>query len=378
VKKFNLNAKERISLLEMIETGRLSVGSKTDPEPKWCASLEKEMCDKFESKHAVLFNSGTSSIHAALSALGVNYCDEVISSPLTCYSAVLPIAMSGAVPIFADVSEDTLSIDPKSFRKNITDKTKAVLLPYIYGLPLPIKKFVSICRANEIALIEDCAHVPALKLGGKYAGTFGEISCFSFAQGKVLDCGEGGAALTNNPLLADEMRFFKDGGKRALRVYTPRGANNKMTNLEAFLAFKQVKNLEKNISARAKIAKLYFSACESTEGVSVNNKTTCLPSVALFKSLSPARDLILKLREKGVDAKSIYKPLNESNVFTENNLLEGFFNNDAKRAQIFRERNKPTPVANKASAHFFYIETDPMFSVSFHKQKAKEFRDSLR
>lgn len=373
LKKFAFSKKEWNRLKRLLENGKLSISSSSEKTPYWCSKLEKKVAERFDVKYAVSFNSCTSSIHAALGALNIKHSDQVIVSPLTCYSSILPVMSLGAVPIFCDVNKETLSIDWKKFRRAITSKTHAIILPYIYGLPADIKKIKRISERNEIKLIEDCAHVPGLKINNKYVGTFGNVGCFSFAQEKVLDCGEGGVATTKDKNIARELYFFKEGGKRGFRVYNPKGANYRMTEFNAFLAFYQLKNLKKNIKLRNSIANYYFSQ-KMPQGIRPANMTEGnVKSVALFETKEFSAEIINRLRKNGIYVKDIYKPLNESNVFQNQKLLARALQQDKENIRQYKKYSNETPCAKKASKNYFYIETNPYKKLSFHRREAAIF-----
>lgn len=376
-KRFDLSKKQWLILKNLLEKEPLSITSKKDANPLWTDRLEKSAAKRFKTKHAVSFNSCTSSIHSALAALGVKRGHQVIVSPTTCYTSVLPVLALGGVPIFCDIEYETLSISPKKLKKAINENTTTVLLPYVYGLPAKIKEIMKTCERNDLNLIEDCAHVPGLMVNGKPAGSFGNVGCFSFAQSKVLDCGEGGIAVTNDKMINEEMRSFKDGGKKAFRVYTPQGANYKMADYAAFLALNQLNNLEKRIKQRKKIAAVYFS--KNWKYIKpANNSKESIQSVALFKTKTPADKIITALKQNGIDAKSIYKPLNDSNVFTDEKLLLQALQSEKKSIKQFNEFSQKTPIAKKAFRSFFYVETDPLKPLGFHKQCSKKLFNLMR
>jgi|GEM_PF-2020752 len=375
--KFGFTTKQWEQLKDLLETGLLSEGSSDDSNLIWCPKLEGAFAKKMGSTKTISFNSCTSSIEAGLAALEVSRMNQVIVSPLTCYSSILPIMALGAIPVFCDIDYNTLTVSPKKFKQLINENTKALILPYIYGLPAPIKKFVRICESNEIKLIEDCSHVPGLKIGGKYAGTYGDVGCFSFAQSKILDCGEGGIAVTNNQKIADEMAHFKNGGHRAFRVYAPRGANYKMTEYTALLAYHQLTKLDKTIKIRKEIAGNYFETKTPSFIKPANNSNKCLHNVALFTSKKQSRPIVLSLRKNGLDAKRIYMPLNQSNVFNEKKLLFEALGRDKARVNIYKENFIPTPNANRAFEHYFYLEVFPHLSFSAQKNRLKIFSRTM-
>lgn len=359
-----------------LEYGSLSVESRKDPSPTYCAKLESEFAKKWGRKYALSFNSCTSAIFAALSAVGVRNGAHVIVSPLTCYTSVLPVSMLGGVPVFCDINPNTLTLSPAALLNAITPKTKAVLLPYVYGMGAETEEILKICNDNGIVLIEDCAASPGVLINNRLAGTFGKISCFSFAQGKLLDSGEGGIALTDDEALFEQMLFFKEGGKRAFRVYYPWGANSRMTNFTAFLGLHKLNNLQKEINARARIADIYFSNAGRLLSP-LNNLGGAITPVALFKSQVNAQELIEKMNSLGVNAKNIYKPLNTSNIFTDDELLLQALCGDKEKVLEFKAYSKPTPNAFEAFMTSVYFEVSPMVSKDVHQRQSEKIRMAI-
>lgn len=163
----------------------------------WCQNLETEFAKKFESNYAVAMNSGTSTLHAALEALGVGPGDEVISPALTVIMDSTATFHANAVPVYADIDPRTFNIDPEDIERKITDKTKAIIVVSLYGLPCDMDRIMEISRKYDIPVIEDNAQCFLSKYKGKMVGTFGDISSWSFENSKHISCGEGGIITTN-------------------------------------------------------------------------------------------------------------------------------------------------------------------------------------
>lgn len=373
-KRFNLSNHEKNLLLNLLEYKNLSVGSKNDPIPFWKNKLEAEIKKKFGINYVITTNTGTTSIHSVLSSLNLNQGSEIIISPLTCYSSILPIFQNSLVPRFCDVEEDTYTINPKNILKNLSSNTKAVLLPYVYGLPTNIKKIKSICKNNELILIEDCAHVPGMKIDNKLVGTQGDVGCFSFAQGKILDCGEGGAAITNNEELYKKMNYFKEGGRQAFRVYYPKGLNLRIPEYNSFLALKSLNNLKFNLEKRKSIANL-FKRNYSSKIKNLHNKQKVYP-VQIFRS-KMATDISNALIKEGFNLKTIYKPLNLSNVFNDKDFLLMALGNKVFYKQ-FLNFNNPTPIAKKLFEESFYFDIDVLNSFEYYVDQKIRFEEVIK
>lgn len=226
--------------------------------------VEAKMQTMFEAR-ALVVNSCTSALWIACAAIGLKPGDEVIVTPMsmTC-SATVPLFF-GAIPVFADVKEDTVNLDPDSIESKITPRTKAIIVVDLFGRLADWNRINRIAEKHGLYTIEDAAQAIGAHdyISGQAAGTFGDIGCFSFTQGKHLTCGEGGAILTKNEDLyykcagirnhaeavANDNRF----AKMLIGTQTV-GMNLRMTELQAAVLSIQLHGLEKDIIKRRKNA----------------------------------------------------------------------------------------------------------------------------
>lgn len=164
--------------------------------------LEKELENYLGAQNCFLFNSGRSAFMAILKALNLPNQSEILLQGFTCNAAVNPIIWCGLRPIFVDIEKETLNMNPKDLEKKITPKTRAVLVQHTFGLPAKLDEILSICKKNNLILIEDCAHSLGAKHQGKKTGTLGNVSFFSFGRDKVISSVYGGAVAASDPELA--------------------------------------------------------------------------------------------------------------------------------------------------------------------------------
>lgn len=251
---YNIGNKEISAVNKLLKRGPLSdfVGAvgKYFLGGKYVKKLEELFCKKFGIKYAVSFNSATTALHAAIVALGIGPGDEVIVSPYTMSASATVILMNGAVPVFADIDEKTFCIDPVSVRKCVTPRTKAIMAVNIFGGPADFDELLKIAKEHNLKIIEDNAQAPGAKYKGRYAGTIGDIGIFSFNVHKVIQSGEGGVLVTNNPDYALRAQMSRNHGE----VYADQdpnyslgpiiGSNYRMTEIEAAIAFEQLKKLD--------------------------------------------------------------------------------------------------------------------------------------
>lgn len=183
--------------------------------------FEEELAEYLGASFAVSCGNGTDALRIALKACGIGKGDEVITSPFTFFATAEAIANIGATPVFADISEESLNLDPESVKKKITNKTKAILPVHIFGMPADMDALCAIAKENGLYIIEDACQAIGAKHHGKNAGTIGDIGCFSFYPTKNLGAfGDGGAMVTDNPELAENCQAFKSHGAGKAGAHT--------------------------------------------------------------------------------------------------------------------------------------------------------------
>lgn len=176
--------------------------------------LETAFAERFNRAYAVTFNSGTTSLHASLWALGVGYGDEVITTPLTVISCMNAILACNAIPVFADVDPYTFLIDPESIRKRITPNTKAIMPVHLYGQVCDMTRIMEIAKEYNLGVVEDCAQCYLGTHKGQYGGTFGDVGSWSFENSKHMTTGDGGIIACDDEELATRIRKLSCQGFR--------------------------------------------------------------------------------------------------------------------------------------------------------------------
>jgi len=232
-------------------------------------TLEKEFAQLIGVKYAIDSTSGTAAIHVALAAAGVSPGDDVVTAPITDMGTIAPIMFQGAVPIFADIDEDTYTVDPKSVEKRITEKTAAIVPVHLFGMPADMDPIMEIAEAKGIAVIEDCAQAYLAEYKGRLAGTIGDLGCFSLQQSKHITAGDGGLTITNNPELAERAALFADKGwdRTKGREYLMLGLNYRMTELQGAVALAQLPKLKWIVERRREAVERLNRRVEDMEGL---------------------------------------------------------------------------------------------------------------
>lgn len=169
------------------------------------AEFERQFAQLTGSQYALAMNSGTAALHSAYFALGVKPGTEVIVPGYTFFATAAPILQCGGRPVFCDVDPETLLADPDDVERRITPRTRAICVVHLWGNPAPMDRFVEIARRHHLGLIEDCSHAHGALYRKRPVGSWGDIGCFSLQGPKAVSAGEGGIAVTDNPVLFDRM-----------------------------------------------------------------------------------------------------------------------------------------------------------------------------
>jgi dTDP-4-amino-4,6-dideoxygalactose transaminase len=223
------------------------------------AAFENEIAAVLGRKHAVGVASGLDALIIALRALGIGAGDEVVTTPLSAAATALAITHAGATPVFADVEENTLTLDPAAVERALGPRTKAVLPVHLYGAPADVARLAELCRDRKLALVEDCAQAHLAEVGGVQVGSFGALACFSFYPTKNLGAvGDGGLIATDDDQLAAACRRYRDYGQAAKYEHVVAGYNSRLDELQAALLRVKLRHLRDWTAARRRLAARYL------------------------------------------------------------------------------------------------------------------------
>ena len=218
--------------------------------------FERDWANFFEVKHAVTVNSNTSGLIVAVGAIGIEPGDEVIVSPWTMSASATAIVVWNAIPVFADIEDETFNLDPASIERNITPRTRAIMVTDIFGHAADMDAIMAIARSHQLKVIEDCAQAPAARYRGRYAGTIADVGVYSLNYHKHIHTGEGGVCVTNDAALAERLQLIRNhaeavvAGKGVEDISNMIGFNFRMTEIEAAIGIEQLKKLKTLTAAR--------------------------------------------------------------------------------------------------------------------------------
>ena len=248
--KPTIGEEETKAVVDTLSNLELTVGTKVE-------EFERDFA-KYIGIKAVATSSGTSALHLALIAIGVSRSDEVIIPSYTCIAVALPVLYQQAKPILTDVNDD-YNISVEDMKEKITKRTKAVIVPHMFGYPADLDEIKELCEENNIYLVEDCAQAIGAIYNDKKVGTIGDISIFSFYATKMMTTIQGGMVCTNNLdwiqiikdlRYHDQCRSLEDTDLRIKYSYM-------MSDVGAAMGIIQLNKLEYFIKRRREIASIY-------------------------------------------------------------------------------------------------------------------------
>src|SRR5438270_9141273 len=191
------------AVVEVLRSDWLTTGPKV-------GEFEEAFAAYVGAKHAVSFSSGTAALHAAAFGAGLRPGDEAITSPITFAATANCVLYQGARPVFADVSPDTLNINPGEIRRHVTKSTKAIVAVDYAGHPAELDEILAIAEEHGITVIEDACHALGAEYRGRRVGQIAPMTVFSFHTVKHLTMGDGGMVITNRADLAETIRRFRN------------------------------------------------------------------------------------------------------------------------------------------------------------------------
>jgi perosamine synthetase len=342
------------AVVEVLRSDWLTTGPKV-------AEFEEAFGARVGAAHSVSFGSGTAALHAATFAAGLSSGDEAITTPLTFAATANCVLYQGATPIFADVSSDTLNLDPEQVVPKISSRTKAVLPVDYAGHPADLTAIMQLAQNRGLIVIEDACHALGAEHGGKPVGSIADMTVFSFHPVKHITTGEGGMVTTNNPQFAENLRRFRNHGisSEARQRQTAGqwhyemvslGYNYRLPDFACALGIEQLKRLDQNLAQRRAIAAKYSSAFREVPGV-------IAPSVR--SDVRPAWHLYplrLDLAHLAADRAEIFRALRAENIGVNVHYIPVHYHPYYR--ERFGSRDGEFPIAEDAYARLISL---PMF-----------------
>jgi dTDP-4-amino-4,6-dideoxygalactose transaminase len=253
-----IGEEEIAAVAETLRSGWLTTGPRA-------AELERRMAEYLEAEHVLALASGTAALHLSLVALGVGPGDEVITTPITWPATANVIVHSGATPVFVDVREDDLNIDPFRAAAAVTERTKAILPVDLAGQPADLDPIVDL----GLPVIEDAAHAAESRYRGRKIGSIADATCFSLYATKNIAAGEGGLISTNRADVAEavrDLRLMRRGDGSRYDIPVP-GYKANLSDVLAAIALCQLDKVNRHAEIRAGQFAVYDEAVAELDGI---------------------------------------------------------------------------------------------------------------
>ena len=300
--KLNISKSTIKSVNKVIKSGWLTHGPNT-------SKFEKKFGEFTGSKYAITVSSCTAGLHLSCLAAGFKAGDEVIVPAMSHTATAHAVEYTGAKIKFVDTNLYDGNISIEQIEKNITKKTKGIIVVHMTGYSCEMSKINKICKKYNLKLIEDCAHALGTNYKKKHVGNFGLTGCFSFYPTKQITTGEGGMVITNNKKIYHIIKTLKAFGidkdikeRKKAGIYDVKklGFNYRMTDFQAALGLSQLINYSSNLKKRTNNAKKYYFYLRNNKNIMLEKfSENC--SYFVFQVLSKRRNLILKkLRENKI------------------------------------------------------------------------------
>lgn len=329
----SIGLSESINVARVIKSGWIGTGPKT-------AAFENIFASRYKVQSALALNSCTAALQLACEILEDDSRNEIIVPAITFCATASSVILSGFIPKIVDVDPKTKCMSLESIQDAISSNTKAIIYVHMAGYPSSeIIKIAEYCRNNNIALIEDCAHAIETEITGQKAGTFGDISCFSFYATKNITTAEGGMLVANDPtyinkakvlalhgMTKDAWKRFSDSGYKHYDVICP-GKKMNMTDLAAAIGLSQYKKLDKMHSKRKIIWNKYQKNLSSIShfitlpsNYDPNNQHSHHLYTIEVHNLEHRDELLMHLHRDGIGSGVHYRSISQLSYYKDNDI----------------------------------------------------------
>ena len=287
----------------VLESGQFILG-------KEVAGLEEEFACYCDVEYAIGVNSGTSALHLALLAAGIQPGDEVITVPFTFYATAAAVGYTGAVPVYVDIDSRTLNIDVTRIEAAVTERTRAILAVHLYGQPADMDTILEIAARHKLLVIEDVAQAHGAEYKGRRTGGIGDIGCFSFYPTKNLGAaGESGMVTTNNPEYARAVAMLRNWGEEHRYYPVLKGYNYRLPAIQAAILRVKLRRLDPWTETRCTLASEYDRLLQDAEVVCPTSLKDVRHVYCLYTIQAGARDRLQKdLEDVGIQT-AVHYPL---------------------------------------------------------------------
>ncbi len=321
-----LNGNEKKYLCECIDTGWIS------SEGPFVKEFEQKMSATVGRKYGVAVSNGTAALEVAAQALEIGEGDEIIMPTFTIISCAMAVTKLGAVPVLVDSDINDWNMNVDEIEAKINDKTKAIMIVHIYGLPVQVDKVLELAKKYNLKVIEDAAEMHGQTYNGKPCGSFGDISTFSFYPNKHITTGEGGMVLTDDEELAERCRSLRNlcFRKDIRYVHNEISDNYRFTNLQAAVGLAQLERLDEFVEMKREMGRYYTEKLQSVKGLQLPlSKTVYADNIYWVYGLVLNEDIKVDNREiqkllaqEGIGTRTFFWCMHEQPIYQNRGLFK--------------------------------------------------------
>lgn len=322
-----LNGNEKKYLCECIDSGWIS------SEGPFVKEFEQKMSASVGRKHGIAVSNGTAALEVAVQALGIGEGDEVIMPTFTIISCAMAVTKLGAVPVLVDSDLYAWNMKVDEIEAKITDKTKAIMIVHLYGLPVEVDAVLALARKYHLKVIEDAAEMHGQTYKEKPCGGFGDISTFSFYPNKHITTGEGGMVVTDDEELAERCRMLRNlcFRKDVRYIHDEISDNYRFTNLQAAVGLAQLERLDEFVERKRAMGRYYTERLQDIDGLILPVEKTdyadniyWVYGLVLDRKIQADNKAVQKLlAEEGVGSRTFFWCMHEQPVYQKEGLFSG-------------------------------------------------------
>jgi perosamine synthetase len=306
-------------VVKVLRSGRLSIGP-------FVEEFERRFADYVGTEYAVAVSSGTAGLHLCICAAGIGAGDEVVTTPFSFVASANCVLYERAKPVFADIDEQSLNIDPQQAVAAVSDRTRAILPVHIFGRPPALTELGAICRRHNLVLIEDACEALGAQYRGSKVGGFGDAAVFGFYPNKQITMGEGGVIATNNREWDVKLRSLRNQGRDEMGTWLHHeslGFNYRLNEMSAALGVSQLSRIDQLLERRNRVAAMYSRRLQDVPGlellapVDANSRLSWFVFIVrLEKGISRSK-VIQYLKERGIPTRVYFPPIHLQPYFVD-------------------------------------------------------------
>lgn len=298
-------------VMEVLQSKTLSLGP-------FLSEFERAFANYIGTRHAVGVSSGTAGLHLCIRAANIADGDEVITTPFSFVASANCILYERARPVFVDIDEASMNLDPERARSAITERTRAVLPVHLFGQPCAMAELHELCRERDLLLIEDACEAVGSEYRGRKVGTFGKAAVFAFYPNKQMTMGEGAVITTDDPDWATLLRSLRNQGRDELSTWLAHeqlGYNYRLDEMSAALGFSQLRRIDTLLERRQAVAARYTELLRGIPGVGAMRAVPSTSRLSWFVyiiRLQPEIDrdrVVAELEQRRIPSRVYFTPI---------------------------------------------------------------------